>query len=262
MSSNFLTFWIAYLLTGNPLVAGLVVLALWVFADFQTTGVVRRAARALRDWARSSKLSRAIDLNPHDRKARIDLGEILVRQRRFERAAEVLKPALEADPEDAAGLFWMGRACLGMARFEEAELFLDTVAQTAAGSLPGQALLEMGRSRLERRDSHGAAELLGRYLGGSAHSVQGRVLLSRALALQGDSSGAARERDRAWNEYRTSPAYQRRAERLWAWRARPLRPIAYAALAAAGLALVGSALSRADLGRPPDVAQSPSNDRP
>lgn len=256
MSSNFLVFWIAYLLTGNPLAGALVVLALWAFADFQTTGFVRRAVRAVRDWSRGSRLARAIDLNPHDRKARVDLGEILVRQRRFERAAEVLKPAVEADPEDSAALYWMGRACLGGARFEQAELFLETVAETGSGTLPEDALLELGRSRLDRRDGKGAAALLERFLERRAHSVEGRVLLSRALALQGDSAGAGRERDRAWSEYRTSPRYQRRAERLWAWRARPLRPVAYAVLAAIAMAMVGSALRSADLRRPPDMARS------
>ncbi len=260
MSSNYLAFWIAYLLTGNPVAAALVVLALWAFADFQTTGVVRRAMRAARDWARGSKLSRALALNPHDRKARVDLGEILVRQRRCERAAEVLKPALEADPGDGAALFWMGRACLGIQRFEQGELFLETAAEAGAGTLPEDALLEMGRSRLERRDGARAAELLGRFLERRAHSVEGRVLLSRALALQGDPAAAARERDRGWSEYRTSPRYQRRAERLWAWRARPMRPIAYALLAAAALASVGLALRGVEHRRPQDVAQTPERE--
>jgi len=38
--------------------------------------------------------------------------------------------------------------------------------------------------------------------------------------------------------------YQRRRDRIWAWRARPSRPLIYAAAACCGIALVGTALQR------------------
>jgi tetratricopeptide (TPR) repeat protein len=251
-SSKFLIFWLAWLLTGSPLAAAAVVLALWLFADWQTFGLARRGLRALRDLRRQSALSRTVELNPHDRKARTELGEILVRQRRFERAQAVLKPVLEEDPGDTAALHWMGLACLGTGRFPEGELFLQTVSEAGVGSLKDQAVLELGRSRLQRGDGPGAQGFLEELLRRAATSVEGRYLLSRALALQGDAAGAHRERERVWAEYRSSPRYQRRAERLWAWRVRPHRPILYALLIVAGLALLGSAARSAHL-RSPDA---------
>ncbi len=44
-------------------------------------------------------------------------------------------------------------------------------------------------------------------------------------------------RDEAWKDYVSAPGFQRRRERGWAWRARPCRPLAYAALAALVLGL-------------------------
>jgi tetratricopeptide (TPR) repeat protein len=250
LSSKFFAFWIAYVVTGSPLAAVLVVLALWLFADWQTFGFARRALRALRDLQRQGQLSRVVLLNPHDRKARVDLGEILVRQRRFQKAMETLKPALENDPGDEAALFWMGLSCLGAGRIAEGELFLQTVAGVAASTLRELAVLELGRGRLQRRDGAGAQGFLEELLGRTPSHVEGRYLLSQALDLQGDGAGARRERDRVWAEYRSSPGYRRRSERLWAWRARPHRPIAYAIVLAATLAAIGTAVRRADP-RPP-----------
>ncbi len=251
LSSKFFAFWIAYLVTGSPLAAVLVVLALWLFADWQTFGFARRGLRTLRDLRRQGQLSRVLMLNLHDRKARVDLGEILVRQRRFEKAMETLKPALETDPGDEAALFWMGLSCLGFGRFSEGELFLQTVAGVAASTLRDQAFLELGRGRLKRRDGPGAQGFLEDLLGRTPSHVEGRYLLSQALDLQGDGVGARRERERVWAEYRSSPRYLRRSERLWAWRARPQRPIVYAILIAATLAVVGTAVRHSDP-RPPD----------
>jgi hypothetical protein len=64
-------------------------------------------------------------------------------------------------------------------------------------------------------------------------TVEGRVLLARALEGLGDAAGARRVRGEAWREYVALPRFQRRHERLFAWRLRPWRP----ALVAAGIAL-------------------------
>ena len=46
-------------------------------------------------------------------------------------------------------------------------------------------------------------------------------------------------RDEAWNEYVSAPRFQRRKERLWAWRARPSRPATYAIALAMVMILFG-----------------------
>jgi hypothetical protein len=85
------------------------------------------------------------------------------------------------------------------------------------------------------------------------------VLLARALDGLGDDGAAALMKDAAWDEYVSAPGFQRRKERLWAWRARPSRPATYlfitilaltlfATLAAPGLNAWASARQRAAQG--------------
>jgi tetratricopeptide (TPR) repeat protein len=238
-------FGILWAITGNPVIAALIMLVLWGLADWYTFGFVRRVLRFIRNLQRVSRLSQVVQINPHDRKARSDLGDTLIELKRYDRAVAVLKPVLDADPDDVFALYLLGIACLGAGKVEQGELFLNSVLETDPDFRRGQPQLELGRYRLSRGDGKGAAEALGEYLARYASSVEGHYLFSRALQLQGDLAGAAQARQRAWSEYSTALPFQRRVERLWAWRARPSRPAVYAGIMC--LCLLGASLALKDL---------------
>jgi tetratricopeptide (TPR) repeat protein len=186
--------------------------------------------------------------NPHDRMARADLGEILVSQRRYARAIEVVKPLADRDPHDLVALYMLGVACLATGRIEQGELFLREVHAADASFRDGAALLQLGRSRVSRRHPHAAAALA-EFLEAHPHHVEARYWLARAYQQAGDSPAANAERARCWQEYETELPYQRRCDRLWAWRARPSRPLIYAAAACCALAVFGAALQRSGVPR-------------
>jgi hypothetical protein len=94
----------------------------------------------------------------------------------------------------------------------------------------------------------GAVEALERFCKGRHGTVEGRVLLAQALDRGGRDADAALMRDEAWKEYVSAPGFQRRRERLWAWRARPSRPLTYALVAALVLGVGAWTASRL---RPP-----------
>ena len=62
-------------------------------------------------------------------------------------------------------------------------------------------------------------------------TVEGKVLLARALAAGGDATTASKLKDDAWRDYAAAPRFQKRRERFWAWRAKPARPLSYLAVA-------------------------------
>lgn len=246
---NFLKFSLLWFLTGSPVAAAILLLLFWLVTDWFTFGFARRILRLALNVRSGFRLERLLAVNPHDRKARFDLGELLVEQRRFGKAIDTLKPLLAEQPDDLPALFAMGQACLGAGAVAQGELFLSTVEQAQPDFRLGTAPLEIGRARLGRGDGKGALEPLRRYLEAHPSSVEGRFLLSRALAATGDRAAAAAERSRAWREYSTSLPYQRRQDRLWAWRARPSRPAMYLALVLAGLVSTGFLVRDVDLGR-------------
>lgn len=241
-------FSILWMLTGSPLAAAVIVLAAYAVADWYTFGFLRGFARAVAHLQRARKLRRVLALNPHDRKARAELGEILVEHRRWAPAIKTVKPLVADDPHDRQALWLLGVACLGAGKAKEGELFLQEVHEADPEFRLGTALLEIGRARLRRRDAS-AREVLIEYVKAHPHQVEGRYLLAKAHTLAGDDAASAAERRRCWAEYETSLPYQRRMERKWAWRARPSRPALYAGIALVAIALIGSAVQRMPLER-------------
>jgi len=226
-------------ITGSPIASLVILVAIWWAADRFTVGVLPDPVRALRWWGRIRRLRRTMAVNPHDRRARLELADLLVERRRSREAVEVLHPNLEAGDDDVFTLFTMGTACAGAGYHSQAEVFLSEARKLEPGFRLGQIDLELGRMRLARKDAAGARTALEALLALRPSSVEGKVLLARAMTLQGDGASARRLRLEAWRDYVAAPRFRRRRERLWAWRARPWRPAIYAAVAIlAGLLLV------------------------
>jgi tetratricopeptide (TPR) repeat protein len=214
-------------LTGSPVGAIVILFVFWYGLDRFTFQLLPNPLRWINRWRRQSQLRNTIAINPNDRRARLELSDLLVGQRRFAPAVELLKPNVEAGDDDATTLFVLGVACLGSGRTEQGEIFLEAARDADPTYRLGSIDLELGRWRLARGDAAGALEPLQRFCDTRRGTVEGKVLLARAVAAKGDAPGAARLRDAAWDEYVSSPVFQRRQERFWAWRARPSRPLTY-----------------------------------
>ncbi|HYY51779.1 MAG TPA: tetratricopeptide repeat protein, partial [Myxococcales bacterium] len=98
--NSWINFSILWMLTGSPVAAAIILLAAYAVADWYTFGFLRGVALAVAAFQRGRRLRLVLLHNPHDRKARADLGEILVSQRRYARAIEVLRPLAAEDPHD------------------------------------------------------------------------------------------------------------------------------------------------------------------
>jgi tetratricopeptide (TPR) repeat protein len=241
--STWMLWMIVSAVTGRPLLSlALVFGALWAMDRF-TLGVLPRPLRIINRWRRAGQLERTLMNNTHDRKARFELAELRVGQGRYAAAVELLKPNLEAGDDDVDTLFLLGVAYLGAGEKAKGELLLDEAAKVNPDFRQGSIELERGRLRLANGDAEGAVKALEHFVKGRHGSIEGRVLLAKALDKAGRDADAALMRDEAWKDYVAAPGFQRRRERLWAWRARPSRPITYAAIALLLVFLGARALS-------------------
>lgn len=217
-------------LTGSPVLSAGILIVFWWTVDRFTLGVLPDPFKAVLRWQRSLKVRRELLNNPSDRRARHELAQYLTSRCRFTEAVALLRPNIEAGDEDIDTLLLMGTACMGAGHFEQAGVFLDGAAELNADFRVGEIDLVRGRGLLAKKDYAGARVALERLVKVRRGTVEGRVLLARALAGQGDDAAAALMKEEAWKEYLTAPRFQRRMERLWAWRARPSRPATYALL--------------------------------
>jgi tetratricopeptide (TPR) repeat protein len=244
MMSKYFLWMILSSLTRSPLLSLVLVFgAAWAVDRF-TVGLLPSPLRLFGRWRRAGQLERMMLANPHDRRARFELADLRVGQRRYAAAVELLKPNLAAGDEDVDTLFLLGVASLGAGQTAQGELLLDEAEKLNPDYRMGAIDLERGRWRLARGDVQGAVTALERFCKSRHGTVEGRVLLAKALDKGGRDADAALMRDEAWKDYVSAPGFVRRRERSWAWRARPSRPLTYAVLAALVLGLGAWAVNK------------------
>ncbi len=243
--STWLIWSLLSLVTGNPLLAGLVVLVLWFLGDRATFRVLPDFGRWYSRSSEAARLRQELELNPHDRRARLALAEILLEKGRPRDAIPLLRANLEAGDRDVFTLAALGTALAKAGVHEEAERLLAEARALDPAFRMGELDLVLGRMRLTLGDAAGAREPLTRLLAARPGTVEGRYLLARALEQLGDPAGAARARDEAWSEYAQQPRFRRREDRRWAWRIRPWRPALVALVVLLALLLLVNALAGA-----------------
>jgi hypothetical protein len=213
-------------LTGSPLGAAVLLVVLFLVGDRVAFGH-SRPLRWVQRRRRLNHLRTTIETNPHNRTARLELAEIYLPQRKYREALELLRPNFDAGDNDPITLYSLGLACYGAGFTEQGEQLFDATEDAEPGFRAGQVDLERGRWRLKNGDAAGALAPLHRFVEMRYGTVEGRVLLAKALAQVGHGAEAAAMRKSAWIEYVQAPPFKRKQERLWAWRANPARPAVY-----------------------------------
>ena len=248
--STWLLWSLISIVTGNPLLAAGIVLVLWFLGDRATFRVFPDPGRWFARRARTARLRQTLDVNPHDRRARFGLAELLLERGAAREAATLLRANLDAGDRDVFTLAALGSALARTGAHEEAERLIADARRLDPEFRMGELDLVLGRMRLTLGDAEGAREPLTRLIAARPGTVEGRYHLARALDRVGDAAGAARLRDEAWSEYAHLPRFRRREDRRWAWRIRPWRPAAVALAVLLALFLVGSAISGSVQERP------------
>lgn len=220
--------------TGSPLLSILILLVFWWAADRFTFRLLPDPVRFFKRYWRAHQLEKTLSINPHDRRARFELADLRLSQRRYAQASDLLRANLEQGEDDPATLFMMALALIGTGHPERAERLLEAAEEADPNFRVGAISLERGRSRLSRGDAAGAREALERFVKQRTGTVEGRVLLAKALERSGDATAAEQMRAQAWREYASAPFHLQRQERFWAWRARPSRPAIYLAIVLVG----------------------------
>jgi tetratricopeptide (TPR) repeat protein len=239
VSSTWILWIVASYLTGNPLVGLAIVLAAVWLGDRSTFRILPSPARTFARWRRADALRRALAVNPHDRRARLELADLVLARRPAE-AASLARANVEAGDEDVHTLFLLGAGYARCGEADAAERVLGAARALEPGFRMGEIDLELGRLRLARGDAAGAREAAERLVLARPGSVQARWILASALRRLGDVAGVERARAAALAEYRAMPRFRRREERRWAWRLHPAR-----AAVAIGAAALGAAAALA-----------------
>jgi tetratricopeptide (TPR) repeat protein len=217
---NLFLFFLITLLTGSPLFAVVVILALYLAVDYQFIGVSRRLFSRIRRAGAIRTYRKDLSINPHDAAARRDLGRLLVESRRYREAVPHLEKALERIPDSEEATCDLGLAYLWTGKTSEGEELIRRALSQNQKFRYGDPYLRWGEFLLHAGRAAEAAERLESFRSIFSSSVEGHYLLGKAYLQSGNEVKGISALRSALEMFRRSPGYKRREERLWAWKAR------------------------------------------
>jgi tetratricopeptide (TPR) repeat protein len=217
--SRFFLFALLTWITGNPLLAVLVIVALSLPGWWAGSRWAFQLSRRIRAWGEAGRLRRTLTINPHDAKARTDLGAILTRQGRFREARAELEQALPRVDDLPDAHYYLGLCLLND---DEVDRGRDLVERALALNPKfgyGEPYLRLGDFRAGRGEWAQAAEQYRQATAIHGSSVEGWCKLGQALRELGRRNEAQAALHEALASYRTAPWYRRSEDRPWKRRA-------------------------------------------
>ncbi|MFZ5647695.1 MAG: tetratricopeptide repeat protein [Bacillota bacterium] len=98
------------LLTGNPFIALVILILIYVFIDRTFIGILPDFMASWRRWARTGELERIVKANPHNGDALLELGTIYFNKKQYRRAIDVLEQSYEKMKDWPDVHFYLGAA--------------------------------------------------------------------------------------------------------------------------------------------------------
>jgi tetratricopeptide (TPR) repeat protein len=206
-------------ITGNPLLAVLVIVALSLPGWWAGSRWAFRLSRKIRAWGEAGRLRRTLAINPHDAKARTDLGAILARQGRFREARAELEQALPRVDDLPEANYYLGLSLMNDGEVERGRALVEKALSINPKFGYGEPYLRLGDFRAGRGEWTQAAERYRRATDIYGSSVEGWCKLGQTLSELGQRAEARVALQEALASYRTAPWYRRSEDRPWKRRA-------------------------------------------
>lgn len=217
--SRFFVFALLTWITGNPLLAVVVIALLSLPGWWAGSRWAFRLSRKVRSWGEAGRLRRALAINPHDAKARADLGAILARQGRFGEARAELEQAWPRVDDLAEANYYLGLSLMNDGEVERGRALVEKALSLNPKFGYGEPYLRLGDFRAERGEWAQAAERYRQATDIYGSSVEGWSKLGQALDESGRPDEARAALREALAAYRTAPWYRRAEDRPWKRRA-------------------------------------------
>jgi len=205
---------------GNPLLALLVIIALTVPGWLAGSRYAWSLQRWVRAQGEAGRLRRTLAMNPHDVKARTDLGAVLVRHGRFREARAELEQAMPRADDLPEANYALGLCLLHDGKVEKGRELVERALTLNPKFGYGEPHIKLGDFWAERGEWEQAAERYRQATGIHSSNVEGWFKLGQALERLGKRDEARAALQEAIASYRNAPWYQRSEGRPWFFRAR------------------------------------------
>jgi tetratricopeptide (TPR) repeat protein len=212
-------FSIIWRLTGNPLIAILVLLVIVYVADRRFVGLLPNVTRPFIVRSRISQLRNTIKMSPHDTSSKVELARLLLEKRRFEEALTLLQAAFKVMPDSAEVMYDLGYCMLKLGDVQAGEGLILRALEINPRVRYGEPYLRLGEA-VAATESDKAIQYLEAFRGIHSSSIEGYYQMGQLYTTLGNKQEAQHAFQEALDIYRGLPKYKKRTERKWAWLSR------------------------------------------
>ncbi|MCZ8511997.1 tetratricopeptide repeat protein [Paenibacillus filicis] len=214
-----LIFALLWRLTGNPLLALLVVVIVLYFLDRRFIGLTPNVLKPLQRMRRLSRLREELRLNPHHTSVKLEMARLEMERKKYAEAEKLLRQTAEVMEDSAEVLAELGICELKLGRLDEGERHILEAAHRNPRVKYGEPFLRLGEAYAEKDPAKAVAYLrrFGEVNSSSCEAYYRLGGLYKRLGQQEEASRAFRETTQL---YRSLPKYKRRQERRYALLAR------------------------------------------
>ena len=212
---KFIGFMLLWRLVGNPIVAILILVAVFYFLDRRYVGVFPSLTKPFKRMKKISKLRSQILMNPNDVSSKHELACLLIERKKYQEALEILN-SIQVQFEHSAE-YWddLGTANLMLGHIEDGEGYILKALSINPRVKYGQPYLRLA-SIYQRSDHERVEKYVRQYQDIHSSSCEACYLLGMMYKEMGLKQEAQTAFSDSIDIYRSLPKYKKRQERKWA----------------------------------------------
>lgn len=220
--SKFILFYILYWLTGNPLLALLVIVVIILAVDRAYLSFIPDPFKALRTSSRIGELRKTVSINPHDGRSMKELGVLLIEKGDYRKAVECFRSAATKMADDPEFSYYHGVAEARTGDVDKGKELVDKALRDSPGLRYGEPYLMMAEVYIDRHDYRSALPLLERFVEIHSSSSRGFYRLGLVKMKLGMKDEGITYLRKSIKVFKSAPLFKRRVDRKWALKARIL----------------------------------------
>ncbi len=217
-----LIFYAVYLITGSPITALLVLLAVFFIIDRTYLGFLPDPVRGFRVSSRIRELKKIVLVNPHDGRSLKELGMFLIEKKDYPNALrylEMAEPKMSDDPEFN---YYYGISIARTGSINRGRELIEKALTTSPYLKYGEPYLMMAEVYIENADYDSALPLLEEFEKIHSSSSKGFYLMGLVKLKLGLKGEAVSYLEKSIRVFKEAPFFKRKTDRKWAWKARML----------------------------------------
>ncbi len=217
---KFVIFYILYWLTGNPFIAILVILSIYLAVDRAYLGFLPDPFRFFKTSSRIRQLKKAVSVNPHDGRSLKELGMYLVEKGDYQNAVRFLTMAGDKMSDDPEFNYYYGISAARTGDIRKGRQLFENAVAASPSLKYGEPYLMMAEVYIDNAEYEKALPLLEQF--GKIHSSSSRGLYQMGIAKLklGRRDEGTEYLRRSIEAFTASPFFKRKLDRKWAWKSR------------------------------------------